>query len=65
MRKLTKYETNVLVGLLAIMGSYLIGEHLYTWHRIDWGDWIGHETYGFILIASSIILYILNRKRSD
>jgi len=46
-----------LISLCAIIvGATLLIEHLMTWGGFDWGDWLGHEFYGLILIIIGFIV---------
>ena len=50
------YYKKLLSGFLIVGGVFLLLEHLFTWGFFEWGDWIGHEWYGLILIIIGFVI---------
>jgi len=58
-----KYTKN-LYGIAAILlGAFFCVEHIYSYGRLDFYDFLGHEWLGIILIIVGIILNISFKRK--
>ena len=61
--KFGKHTIN-LYGMGAILlGAFLLIEHIYSYGRLDFFDFFGHEWFGFLLILAGIVANLNFKKK--
>ena len=54
--RLKPYYKKLVSSLLILCGSFLLMEHLWTFGGFDLFDWIGHCTFGMVMIIAGFLL---------